>query len=125
MDHQQILALIKQADHQMMDLSDTVAKLQQQVTALMEENNQLRMANQQLHDSLVTVQDDQGEVATTASQQGVPDKTMEDKKAHPTPGKVRLHEYYQDGIHICHQFFGAHRNPEEECILCLGVLDEL
>ena len=126
MDHQQILALIKQADHQMLDLSDTVANLQKHITALIEENNQLKMANLQLHDSLLSYQE--GEPSKVVDSQNIPpDIESPSPNTHPSarPGQARLEEYYHDGIHICHQFFGAHRSPDEACILCLGVLDEM
>ncbi|MBF0934331.1 MAG: DUF972 family protein, partial [Abiotrophia defectiva] len=30
---------------------------------------------------------------------------------------------YQEGIHICHTFYGMKREPGEECIFCQNLLD--
>lgn len=125
MDHQQILSLIKQADHQMLELSNTVANLQKHVTALIEENNQLKMVNHQLHDSLLAYQQEDDEISKVSDERQIEVETPRVLRHHQSPGQQRLQEYYNDGVHICHQFFGAHRPQDEACILCLGVLDEI
>lgn len=114
MNHEELLRYFRQAENQLVDLSATLATLRSQLEEVIEENNQLRMANQDLHALLVTQED---------APSPAPAPTAKDVSR--GRGHERLQAYYDEGIHICHAFFGAPRQGEEECILCLGVLDEM
>lgn len=117
MEHEEVFEIIERAERQMLDLSDSVASLRKELLHLIEENNQLRMSNHDLHDLLMNQSQSQSD-----------QQIIEASDYNHTQGKQassRLQSYYEEGIHVCHQLFGARRETGEECILCLGVLDEL
>ena len=105
--------LIAQTEEQLLNLNDLVIQLKSEISQLTEENNQLRMTNHDLHDLLL----EQTQEKETPLQEVQPEETMQ--------AKSRLQDYYDEGIHVCHQLFGARRDDDEECIFCLGVLDKI
>lgn len=119
MEHEEIFDLIRQAESQMLDLSNSLANLKKQVALLMEENNQLRMTNHDLHDMVVSQSQATNQVEFN---QG---PSENNPKGNHSQGSSRLQTYYDEGIHVCHQYFGARRQLDEECIFCQGVLDEM
>ncbi|MGX7091835.1 initiation control protein YabA [Hutsoniella sourekii] len=109
-DYEQLLEL---ADQQLLELSDTVAQLRQAYHQLAEENNQLKITNHDLREMMSTVHPAEEEKQSAEIEQQI------------TGGKNRLQGFYDQGIHICHQYFGLSRSPEEGCIFCQDVLDGL
>lgn len=116
MEDQRIFDMLHQAESQMLELSNTLANVKKELADLIEENNQLRMTNHDLHDMVLRQNQSQINVET---------QDDESQTAISGTGSSRLQTYYDEGIHVCHQYFGAHRHLDEECILCLGVLDEI
>lgn len=119
MEQEEIFNLIQLAERQMLDLSNSLANLKKQAALLIEENNQLRMANHDLHDMLMSQSQLQ---AQEENRQG---NSETQYSVHHPQGSSRLQAYYDEGIHVCHQYFGARRHLDEECIFCQGVLDEM
>ena len=103
-----IQLLMEQAERELIQLSETVAKLRRAFDTLSDENNRLRMTNAQLQ-ALVVAPNATKPVATPTVSEG----------------KSRLQTFYNEGIHICHPFFGSRRETGEECMFCQGVLDGL
>ena len=121
MDYQDIKQLLDQSSEQLIQLNETVAQLTVALNDLMEENNRLRIRNQDLM-ALVS-QNYQGkanEAGVSAQQIQIEDPTDDE-----VSGKARLQTFYDEGIHICHPYFGSQRYPDEECMFCQGVLDGL
>ncbi|UPQ86499.1 initiation control protein YabA [Ignavigranum ruoffiae] len=117
MEHEEVFEIIERAERQMLDLSDSVANLRKELLHLIEENNQLRMSNHDLHDLILN----QSQAAPNQTNQA----DLVNSSQQKNQASSRLQSYYDEGIHVCHQLFGARRETGEECILCLGVLDEL
>ena len=114
MDHEEFYEIFNHIEEQMLDLSNTIASLKKELGHVIEENNQLRMTNHDLHDMVINQSKQAGQDTESAS------STL----YHVQNGNIPLQSYYDEGIHVCHQLFGARRSLDEECILCLGVLDE-
>lgn len=111
MEAEDILALIHQAEGQIIQLSEEVSQIKAACSQLIAENNQLRMANHELRDWV---------------QQGQPSKVADpEDPGDPGSGRQRLQSFYDEGIHICHPYFGTQRLPNEACIFCQGILDGL
>lgn len=121
MDYQDIKQLLDHSSEQLIQLNETVAQLTVALNDLMEENNRLRMRN---HDVMTLVSQNYlaktNELGATA-----PPLTVEDTTDNSVSGKTRLQSFYDEGIHVCHPYFGSQRYPEEECMFCQGVLDGL
>ena len=121
MDYQDIKQLLDHSSEQLIQLNETVAQLTVALNDLMEENNRLRMRN---HDVMTLVS--QNYLAKTNDLGETPQPlTVEDTTDNSVNGKTRLQSFYDEGIHVCHPYFGSQRYPEEECMFCQGVLDGL
>ncbi|AXY24583.1 hypothetical protein CL176_00260 [Suicoccus acidiformans] len=110
MEPQAIEELLEQANAQMLELSDTLAQLKRAVNTLQEDKNQLEIKIQDLQD-----------VVRESTQV---DADNPEGQEH-TGGKERLQNFYDNGIHFCHQYFGMRRAPEEGCMFCQDILDRL
>lgn len=99
---------------QMLQLSDTVAQLRVIIESLMEENNKLRMSNMEIRDRLF-------EYINQAEEE-----SQEDTASGPqTSGRASLQGFYDEGIHVCHEFFGSRRSPDHQCLFCQEVIGRL
>lgn len=117
---QKIQELIMQVDRQVIQLNETVAQLQLALGELGEENNRLRLMN---HDLKETLNHSRIEPTTHDSQKKTEEVNEENEET--SSGKDRLQGFYDEGIHICHPYFGSRRQPGEECMFCQGLLDAL
>lgn len=108
-----ISELVAQTEAQLFDLNEMVGKLKSEISLLTEENNQLRMTNHDLHELLLE---------HTQEVENQEKHSTESNSKKTTP---HLQNYYDEGIHVCHQLFGARRDESEECIFCLAVLDKI
>lgn len=121
MDYQDIKQLLDQSSDQLIQLNETVAQLTVALNDLMEENNRLRIRN---HDLMALVSQNYHAKANelgTSPQQTKTEESSDDSVS----GKARLQTFYDEGIHVCHPYFGSQRYPDEECMFCQGVLDGL
>lgn len=112
---QSIQEVIDRAEGDLLQLSDTIADLKRELNRLIEENNQLRLTNQELKDLLVQ----------RSYEQASGDPSEEPNEAEVFTGGDRLRSFYDDGIHICHVLFGTRLLEGEECIFCQNMLDKL
>lgn len=121
MDYQDIKHLLDHSSEQLIQLNETVAQLTVALNDLMEENNRLRMRN---HDVMTLVSQNYLAKTNELGSTSQP-LTVEDTTDNSVSGKTRLQSFYDEGIHVCHPYFGSQRYPEEECMFCQGVLDGL
>lgn len=112
MDKDNIQHLIDQTETSMLQLSNQVAELQEVLADLIEDNNQLRMQNKELQDIIARLM---------AEEEG----DVKEEQTSLSTGKERLQSFYDEGIHICHAYFGMNRAPDEECLFCQGILEDL
>ncbi|MDG3141631.1 DNA replication initiation control protein YabA [Streptococcus suis] len=86
----------------MLTLAETEA-IKKQVQDLVEENTQLRLENNKLRERLSQVS-----------------QTDSDKNQHQV--QQHLDTIYEDGFHICTNFYGQRRGNDESCMFCLELL---
>lgn len=109
MDTQDLQELLAQANQELLRLSSLMEQLNTAVNEVMTENNRLRI----LHKS---------------SEEPVShdvEEHMFDTDSPTISGKSKLQSFYDEGIHICHPYFGTKRDADEACIFCQGLLDVL
>lgn len=112
------LDLLDQAETHMLQLSDTVAQLREVIDSLVEENNKLRMSNNDLKNLLIKAQNQNKNNEDFDSEDTEESNQM-------TSGRESLLGFYNEGIHVCHEFFGSRRSPDEQCLFCQEVLKRL
>lgn len=86
----------------MVTLAD-IESIKKQVQDLVEEHTQLRLENNKLRERL--------------SQMTEP---ISEKNKHQ--GKQHLENIYNDGFHICTDFYGQRRENDEGCVFCNELL---
>ncbi|EFR30657.1 initiation control protein YabA [Eremococcus coleocola] len=125
MDNQVIINLLDEAENDLIRLNDKVAQLRKAIDDLNAENNQLRMRNHALNDQLIEAK--QNDLNPEQNNQELADLSVGDTQpaAPAINGKARLQSFYDEGIHICHLYFGSPRHSDESCIFCQTVLDSL
>lgn len=117
MEEVEIQTLIQQAHQQAQQLSEKVSQLQAVISQLQDENQALKMTNEELKKLLV--QRSQSESTERD------DRPAQMQDPQTVSGHDRLEEFYNEGIHVCHTYFGTRRMPGEECIFCQGLLEGL
>lgn len=80
-----------------------IEAIKKQVQDLVEENTQLRLENNKLRERLTQVSEQHAE------------KNQHQAKQH-------LDTIYEDGFHICTDFYGQRRENDEQCAFCLELL---
>lgn len=84
-------------------LTDSLSKLQNAVTALQEENAELTIENEKLRNMLKKVAP------------GSENETL-------TKSRENLKQLYQQGFHVCNEYFGKRLAPHESCTFCLDAI---
>lgn len=84
-------------------LTDSIQSLQSAVTSLQEENAELTIENEKLREMLKKV---------APSSSGEP----------LTKSRENLKKLYQQGFHVCNEYFGKRLAPNESCTFCLDAI---
>lgn len=87
-------------------MNKTIAGLENDVLETLRENTELKVENQLLHEKLDKL---------TATHPAAETKTQS--------GLESLKKIYDSGYHICNIYYGSHRNPDDDCMFCLDILD--
>lgn len=95
--------------NQSADLASKLANLKDEITAVLEQNAELRMENQHLRER-VEFLTAQGGSRTQKALGGM------------TASKQNLEKIYVEGYHVCSKFYGQHLDGEESCAFCLDIL---
>lgn len=85
------------------------AVLRAGMTKVLEKNTELKIENQKLRAML-------GEEQRQLTQ------ATKGQSADTQKARQNLAKLYQQGFHICNQFFGKHRDPHENCLFCNEIL---
>ncbi|MFC3927101.1 DNA replication initiation control protein YabA [Streptococcus caprae] len=104
MDKQQIFQSFEDFSQNLMVALAEVEAIKKQVKLITEENVRLRIENNNLRERLEQ---------TTAN----PSSKLQ------YHGMERLESIYKEGFHICNDFYGQHRENQEDCVFCSLLLD--
>jgi Uncharacterized protein conserved in bacteria len=91
------------------DLLNKLHETQSAMVEIMEENAELQIENQHLRERL--------KQATAAESEGT-----KNTKYGLSKSLQNLEKLYASGYHVCNEFYGKHRQDEEECAFCLTVI---
>ncbi|USS87825.1 DNA replication initiation control protein YabA [Fructilactobacillus hinvesii] len=101
----------KNVDEGMDDLSTQfeqmftkITTLRTKVAAILEENSELRIENEHLRELLGSAE---------KKHQGVRELSQ---------SKKNLEKLYNQGYHICNQYYGKRREANESCIFCTDII---
>jgi regulator of replication initiation timing len=92
-----------QVTKQTRDLSNNLAQLQEQITVILEQNVELSIENEHLRQVIKKMKGSQGD-------------------SHLSGSRQNLKELYQQGFHVCSEYFGKRLAPGESCAFCTDVI---
>ena len=93
------------------DLLNKLRTAQSAMTEMMEENAELKIENQHLRERLNQFEEPKLEQNSAKNTKHGLSKSLQN-----------LEKLYASGYHICNEFFGKHREGDEECAFCLTVI---
>lgn len=84
-----------------------VGKMKEVVDSLVEANLNLELENQHLRDRLDKVEKS---------------AQLEDGKQELSKSRLNLEKLYEQGFHVCKDFYGSRRENHEECVFCSSMI---
>ncbi|MDR0921505.1 MAG: DNA replication initiation control protein YabA [Lactobacillales bacterium] len=94
-----------------------VSLMKDSIQHVIERNTTLEIENQRLRDRLQEVEDENNHKQKKAVKGNV--------KKELSQARLNLEKLYEDGFHVCNEFYGQRRDNDEECFFCINVIDRL
>lgn len=92
-----------QVTKQTRELSNNIEQLQEQITEILEQNVELSIENDHLRQVIKKMKGNHSDSQLSGSRQN-------------------LKELYQQGFHVCSEYFGKRLAPGESCAFCTDVI---
>ncbi|QBP18830.1 DNA replication initiation control protein YabA [Acetilactobacillus jinshanensis] len=109
MDDRQLYEGFKSMEAQTQLMLTKFSELREGVTRILEENSELKIENQHLR-------------AVLGKKHRAVEKKTPKKGPQLTKSRQNLLKLYNQGFHVCNQFFGKHRDKNENCLFCNKIL---
>ena len=107
MDKMKLYDELVNVERQLETMLFQVKEMKPIVDNLVEENLNLKLENQHLHDKLDKLE----------KQEVVDDGRQELSKS-----RLNLEKLYEQGFHVCKDFYGSRRENQEECVFCSSMI---
>ncbi|UUV99126.1 initiation-control protein YabA [Vagococcus luciliae] len=107
MDKMKLYDELVNVERQLETMLFQVKEMKPIVDSLVEENLNLKLENQHLHDKLDKLE----------KQEVVDDGRQELSKS-----RLNLEKLYEQGFHVCKDFYGSRRENQEECVFCSSMI---
>lgn len=104
MDKKEIFDSLDGLSQSLMMILPEVEEIKKHIQGVIEENTALRLENAKLRERLTL------EEAAPSGKSSL-------------SGLAHLTNIYDDGFHVCNQFYGQRRDNDEPCMFCLELLD--
>jgi regulator of replication initiation timing len=95
-------------EQQMQQMLDKMAQLRADMTTVLEKNAELVIENERLREHMVEIENE------TPKKSG---NTTTLSKS-----RQNLEKLYDEGFHVCNQFYGKRRDDDESCVFCLEFI---
>ncbi|GAA6237311.1 MULTISPECIES: DNA replication initiation control protein YabA [Apilactobacillus] len=110
MDKRELYDGFKNMEAQTQLMLTKFSELREGLAEVLEENAELKIENQHLHEFI--------------EEQKIDDKNVESiKEPRLSKSRKNLEKLYNEGFHVCNQFYGTHREDNESCIFCNEILN--
>ncbi|CAI2637325.1 DNA replication initiation control protein YabA [Apilactobacillus apinorum] len=112
MDKREIYDGLKNMETQTQLMLDKFTELREALTEVMEENAELRIENQHLREFI----DEQ-------KPSNVESDSNSSNSNRLSNSRKNLENLFNEGFHVCTEFYGTHRGDSESCIFCNEILN--
>lgn len=103
LDKSEIYDQFAQVTKQTQDLLTSMEQLQIKITSVLEENAELSIENEHLHQIIKEFKDKSDSVELSSSRQN-------------------LQKLYEQGFHVCNEYYGKRLDRDESCTFCLDAI---
>ncbi|GFH40889.1 initiation control protein YabA [Lactococcus insecticola] len=107
---------LSELEEQLVATLTQVSDIKSTYQKLISENTSLLIENARLRDRIAELSDLSEQAESTADNQ---DKAAKTAKKNPMSN---LQEIYEDGFHVCRDFYGQRLEPGETCLYCAEIL---
>lgn len=108
MDKRDLYDSFGEMEQQMQQMLDKMAKLRADMTTVLEKNAELVIENEHLREHMVEIENELPKKAASTT-------TL-------SKSRQNLEKLYDEGFHVCNQFYGKRRDDDESCVFCLEVI---
>jgi regulator of replication initiation timing len=95
-------------------IANELGETQQALNEIVEENTTLRVENERLRERI----DD----LTNLVSEDVSKTIKSESSQKISKSRLNLENIYEEGFHICNQFYGQRRIDDEPCLFCMDVI---
>ncbi len=106
-----IMTTLFELEQTMAHLLQETQTMQNQISALMRENKNLKSKNEKLQQLLIDSKETTGHQPTTSPG--------------PSASTQMITQLYQQGFHICNEEYGKRMGEGEHCLFCEAMIDRL
>lgn len=117
MDKKAFFDSVTHMEEQISDLYGQLTSLKDNLQLVLEENNRLAIENTHLREAMAEQQAAKAEQMLVSPQGNHPEVDQ-------SAGHDNLMQLYKEGFHICNVHFGSPRINGEDCLFCLGFLNQ-
>lgn len=114
MEQTNLLEEFMNLSNQAEELSTKMAAMKDVVTAVLEQNAELRMNNGRLRERIEELTAEHG-VSAAAPVEHTAENGM-------SKSRQNLEKIYIEGYHVCSKFYGQHLEKDESCAFCTEIL---
>ncbi|MGX6970208.1 initiation-control protein YabA [Vagococcus bubulae] len=107
MDKMKLYDELVNVERQLETMLFQVKEMKPIVDSLVEENLNLKLENQHLHDKLDKLEKQEA---------------ADDGKQELSKSRLNLEKLYEQGFHVCKDFYGSRRENQEECVFCSSMI---
>ncbi|KRM69459.1 DNA replication initiation control protein YabA [Apilactobacillus ozensis] len=107
MDKRELYDGFKNMEAQTQLMLSKFSELREGMTEIMEKNSELEIENQHLRELINEQKDNDGE---------------DNGEPHLSKSRKNLEKLYNEGFHVCNQFYGKHRDENDSCIFCTEII---
>nr|WP_216656371.1 MULTISPECIES: DNA replication initiation control protein YabA [unclassified Enterococcus] len=95
-------------------IANELSETQQDLKEIVEENTTLRVENERLRERIddltIPISEDASKTVKSENSQKI------------SKSRLNLENIYEEGFHICNQFYGQRRIDDEPCLFCMDVI---
>ncbi|GLB47157.1 initiation-control protein YabA [Philodulcilactobacillus myokoensis] len=116
MDQRELYEGFKSMEAQTQLMLEKCSELRKGMTDVLEQNTELKIENQHLRELL---KNNQNQLENPKNDDG---EEIAQSSSRLSKSRKNLEKLYNEGFHVCTEFFGQHRDEGQNCIFCTELI---